>query len=141
VDDPQVDRHPELVSKFDDPRQNDIGIGASKRPVEIDNQVHHHLPLSSKPAEANHPPVVYLPRVDIDMSAHERTARVTTCAYKDYYSIGDGTARDDNAVWTYELPKTEIGSHLAFIPTWWRLSEADEVHCARPLKRSARRAR
>jgi uncharacterized protein (DUF427 family) len=82
-----------------------------------------------------------LPRVDIDMSAHERTARVTTCAYKDYYSIGDGTARDDNAVWTYELPKTEIGSHLAFIPTRWRLSEADEVHCARPLKRSARRAR
>ena len=36
-----------------------------------------------------------------------------------YYSITDGKARDDNAVWTYELPKAEvgeIGSHLAFYP-------------------------
>ena len=48
--------------------------------------------------------------------------RVTTCPYKgeaNYYSITDGKARDDNAVWTYELPKAgvgEIGSHLAFYP-------------------------
>jgi uncharacterized protein (DUF427 family) len=72
--------------------------------------------------EANYPPVVYVPRDDMDMSALERTARVTTCPYKgeaNYYSITDGKARDDNAVWTYELPKTEveeIGSHLAFYP-------------------------
>ena len=54
--------------------------------------------------------------------ALERTARVTTCPYKgeaNYYSITDGKARDDNAVWTYELPRAEvaeIGSHLAFYP-------------------------
>ena len=72
--------------------------------------------------EANYPPVVYVPRADMDMSALERTARVTTCPYKgeaNYYSITDGKARDDNAVWTYELPKAEvgeIGSHLAFYP-------------------------
>jgi len=72
--------------------------------------------------EANYPPVVYLPRADMDMSALERTARVTTCPYKgeaNYYSITDGKARDDNAVWTYELPRAEvaeIGSHLAFYP-------------------------
>jgi uncharacterized protein (DUF427 family) len=72
--------------------------------------------------EANYPPVVYVPRADMDMSALERTARVTTCPYKgeaNYFSITDGKARDDNAVWTYELPKTEvgeIGSHLAFYP-------------------------
>jgi uncharacterized protein (DUF427 family) len=59
--------------------------------------------------EANYPPV-------------ERTARLTTCPYKgeaNYYSIADGKARDDNAVWTYELPKAdvaEIESHLAFYP-------------------------
>jgi uncharacterized protein (DUF427 family) len=70
--------------------------------------------------EANYPPVVYVPRADMDMSALERTARVTTCPYKgeaNYFSITDGKARDDNAVWTYELPKAgvgEIGSHLAF---------------------------
>jgi uncharacterized protein (DUF427 family) len=72
--------------------------------------------------EANYPPVVYVPRADMDMSALERTARVTTCPYKgeaNYFSITDGKSRDDNAVWTYELPKTdvgEIGSHLAFYP-------------------------
>jgi uncharacterized protein (DUF427 family) len=72
--------------------------------------------------EANYPPVVYVPRADMDMSALERTARVTTCPYKgeaNYFSITDCKSRDDNAVWTYELPKTdvgEIGSHLAFYP-------------------------
>ena len=72
--------------------------------------------------EANYPPVVYVPRADMDMSALERTARVTTCPYKgeaNYFSITDGKARDDNAVWSYELPKDgvgEIGSHLAFYP-------------------------
>ena len=62
--------------------------------------------------EANYPPVVYVPRADMDMSALERTARVTTCPYKgeaNYFSITDGKARDDNAVWTYELPKDGRG--------------------------------
>ena len=62
--------------------------------------------------EANYPPVVYVPRADMDMSALERTARVTTCPYKgeaNYFSITDGKARDDNAVWTYELPKADVG--------------------------------
>ena len=83
-------------------------IGDSKRALEL--------------REANYPPVVYVPRADMDMSALERTARVTTCPYKgeaNYFSITDGKARDDNAVRTYELPKTEvgeIGSHLAFYP-------------------------
>jgi uncharacterized protein (DUF427 family) len=72
--------------------------------------------------EANYPPVVYVPRADMDLSALERTARVTTCPYKgeaNYYSITDGKAHDDNAVWTYETPKAdvaEIASHLAFYP-------------------------
>jgi uncharacterized protein (DUF427 family) len=48
--------------------------------------------------------------------------REANCPYKgeaNYFSITDGKARDDNAVWTYELPKAEvgeIGSHLAFYP-------------------------
>ena len=72
--------------------------------------------------EANYPPVVYVPRADMDMSALDRTTRVTTCPYKgeaNYYSITDGKASDDNAVWTYEHPKAgvgEIASHLAFYP-------------------------
>jgi len=73
-------------------------------------------------AEAGYKPVAYIPREDIDMSLLERTDRVTSCPYKgeaNYYSITDGSARDDNAVWTYETPKAEvgeIGSYLAFYP-------------------------
>ena len=72
--------------------------------------------------EANYPPVVYVPRADMDMAALERTDRVTTCPYKgeaNYYSITDGNTRDDNAVWTYETPKpgvAEIAGFLAFYP-------------------------
>ena len=72
--------------------------------------------------EANYPPVVYVPRADMDMSVLKRTARVTTCPYKgeaNYFSIIEGELRDDNAVWTYETPKSDvadIASHLAFYP-------------------------
>ena len=51
-----------------------------------------------------------------------RTDRVTTCPYKgeaNYYAIRDDDARDDNAVWTYEHPKGDVGEiagHLAFYP-------------------------
>ena len=73
-------------------------------------------------AKRNYPPVVYVPRADMDMSALKRTARVTTCPYKgegESSPIADGEARDDNAVWTYETPKTEvaeIASRMTFYP-------------------------
>ena len=73
-------------------------------------------------AEAGYRPVAYIPREDVDMNLLERTDRITTCPYKgeaNYFSITDGEARDDNAVWTYETPKpdvAEIASHLAFYP-------------------------
>ncbi len=72
--------------------------------------------------EAKYPPVVYVPRADMDMSAFDRTARVTTCPFKgeaNYYSITDGKIRDDNAVWTYETPNAdvaEIAGFCAFYP-------------------------
>ena len=74
-------------------------------------------------AEAGYKPVAYVPREDVNMSLLERTERVTTCPYKgeaNYFSIRDGHVRDDNAVWTYEHPKGEVGaiaSHLAFYPS------------------------
>ena len=72
--------------------------------------------------EVGYKPVAYIPREDVDMSLLERTDRVTTCPYKgeaNYFSIADGANRDDNAVWTYETPKAEVGEiagHLAFYP-------------------------
>jgi uncharacterized protein (DUF427 family) len=73
--------------------------------------------------EAGYKPVAYIPREDVDMSLLARTERITTCPYKgeaNYYSITDGEYADDNAVWTYETPKPDVGeiaSFLAFYPS------------------------
>ncbi|RBP02118.1 uncharacterized protein (DUF427 family) [Roseiarcus fermentans] len=72
--------------------------------------------------EAGYKPVAYVPREDVDMRRLERTERVTTCPFKgeaNYYTIHDEEARADNAVWTYEHPKGDVGAiagHLAFYP-------------------------
>ncbi len=73
-------------------------------------------------AEAGYKPVAYIPREDVDMAFLERTDRVTTCPYKgeaNYFTIRDADHHDDNAVWTYERPKPDVGeiaSHVAFYP-------------------------
>ena len=72
--------------------------------------------------EAGYKPVAYIPRDDVDMRLLERTERVIHCPYKgdaNYYSLRSDEARDDNAVWTYEHPKGDVGEiagRLAFYP-------------------------
>ena len=72
--------------------------------------------------EASYPPVLYIPRADVDMSLLERTDHATYCPYKGdsaYYSIPAGGARSANAVWTYEAPYEAVAAikdHLAFYP-------------------------
>jgi uncharacterized protein (DUF427 family) len=72
--------------------------------------------------EASYPPVHYVPRKDVDMTALVRSTHVTYCPYKGdctYFSISIGGERSLNAVWTYEAPYpavTEIRGHLAFYP-------------------------
>ena len=55
--------------------------------------------------EASYPPVLYVPRRDVDMALLVRTDHATYCPYKgdcSYYSIPAGGERSVNAVWTYE---------------------------------------
>ncbi len=72
--------------------------------------------------EGSYPPVLYIPRADIDMSKLEKTSRSSTCPWKgeaSYYSIRTGTGTLDNAVWSYETPLADmapIAGHLAFYP-------------------------
>lgn len=72
--------------------------------------------------EGSYPPVVYVPRGDIDMTRLEKTARTTTCPHKgaaSYYSIRTDQGLLENAVWSYEAPKAEVAAiagHLAFYP-------------------------
>ena len=72
--------------------------------------------------EASYPPVLYVPREDVDLSLLERTDHATYCPYKSdaaYYSIPGAGERGTNAVWTYEAPYDAVASikdHLAFYP-------------------------
>ncbi|HVP31254.1 MAG TPA: DUF427 domain-containing protein [Myxococcota bacterium] len=72
--------------------------------------------------EASYPPVLYVPRQDVDLSQLARTDHSTYCPYKGdcaYYSIPAGGERSTNAVWTYETPYpavARIKDHLAFYP-------------------------
>lgn len=72
--------------------------------------------------EANYPPVQYIPRKDVDMSALVRSQTTSYCPYKgqaSYFSIPSGDGRSVDAVWTYEAPHeavAEIKDYLAFYP-------------------------
>ena len=72
--------------------------------------------------EGSYPPVVYVPRADLDMNVLEPTARASSCPWKgkaSYYSIRTPGAVLENAVWSYEAPlpgMEAIAGHLAFYP-------------------------
>jgi uncharacterized protein (DUF427 family) len=72
--------------------------------------------------EASYPPVQYIPRRDVDMSALTRSSHTTYCPYKGdaaYYSIPVGGSRSIDAVWTYETPfeaTAQIKEYVAFYP-------------------------
>ncbi len=73
--------------------------------------------------EGSYPPVVYVPRADIDMGRLQRTDKATTCPWKgqaSYYSVETPAGRLENAVWSYETPLPDmapIAGHLAFYPS------------------------
>ena len=72
--------------------------------------------------EASYPPVQYIPRPDVDMTALARSEHTTYCPYKgdaSYYSIPEGGDRSRNAAWTYETPFEVMGQikhYIAFYP-------------------------
>jgi uncharacterized protein (DUF427 family) len=72
--------------------------------------------------EGSYGAVIYVPRVDIDMTKLVRTDRKSTCPWKgvaSYYSVRTPTGTLDNVVWSYESPKAglePISGHLAFYP-------------------------
>ena len=72
--------------------------------------------------EASYPPVQYIPRRDVDMTALTRSEHTSYCPYKgdaSYYDIPAGGDRSRNAVWTYEDPfaaMAQIKDYVAFYP-------------------------
>jgi uncharacterized protein (DUF427 family) len=72
--------------------------------------------------EGSHPPVLYVPRADVDMTRLTRTDRQTTCPHKgtcSYYSVTTPAGTLADVVWSYEAPIAGvegIAGHLAFYP-------------------------
>ncbi|HEY2528185.1 MAG TPA: DUF427 domain-containing protein [Xanthobacteraceae bacterium] len=72
--------------------------------------------------ETSYPPVQYIPRRDVDMTALMRSEHTSYCPYKgdaSYYDIPAGGDRSRNAVWTYEDPfeaMAQIKDYVAFYP-------------------------
>lgn len=72
--------------------------------------------------ESSYPPVLYIPRPDVDMTLLQRTDHSSYCPYKgdcSYYSIPSGGERSTNAIWTYETPYDAvagIAEYMAFYP-------------------------
>jgi uncharacterized protein (DUF427 family) len=73
--------------------------------------------------EANHKPVLYIPREDAQMALFQRTDHSSHCPYKGdaaYYSIKVGDRVAENAIWTYDEAYPAVGEiegRLAFYPS------------------------
>jgi|SRR5665213_1400394 len=72
--------------------------------------------------EASYPPVLYIPRNDVDMTLLQQTDNASYCPYKGdctYFSIPAGGERAINAVWSYEGPYDSVAAikdYVAFYP-------------------------
>lgn len=72
--------------------------------------------------EGSYPPVLYVPRDDIDMTLLVKSSRTTTCPHKgraSYYGVKTPKGLLENAVWSYESPigeAAQIAGYLAFYP-------------------------
>lgn len=72
--------------------------------------------------EGDKPPVVYIPRADVDFELCAPTAHVTHCPHKGdavHYNIVIHDRIAENALWSYETPLPEVAAiagHVAFYP-------------------------
>jgi uncharacterized protein (DUF427 family) len=72
--------------------------------------------------EASYPPVLYIPRADVDLTLLKRIDRSTHCPYKgdaSYFSMPTAGALGANIAWSYERPYDEVAAiagHIAFYP-------------------------
>ena len=99
-----------------------IEANPSRVMVTVDGKVIADTQDALTPREASCPPVQYVPRRDVDITALTRSDHTTYCPYKgeaSYYSIPAGGDRSRNTVWTYETPfeaMAQIKDYVAFYP-------------------------
>lgn len=82
-----------------------------------------------KMQESTYPPVLYIPRADVEMSHLTRSEHRTYCPYKgdaSYFDISAGGRSQSNKVWSYEAPYSAVAAikdYLAFYPDAVEITE------------------
>ena len=77
--------------------------------------------------EGSYPPVLYIPKHDIDMSRLARTATRSHCPHKgdaSYWTVSTATGAVADAGWSSDAPfdaVAEIKDHIAFYPSKVRI--------------------
>jgi uncharacterized protein (DUF427 family) len=107
------------------PADHPITVVANPHRVRVIHQgvtyadTHQALTLN----EANYPPVLYLPRADVNMARMERSTHRTHCPYKgdaSYFHLRTEDGVIENVAWSYEHPfdgVASIAGYLAFYPS------------------------
>ena len=81
--------------------------------------------------EADYPPVMYIPREDVEAAFLSKTTHSTHCPYKgdaSYYSLFMNGDLAENVAWSYEAPypaMEQIRDLLAFYPDRVEIYEVD----------------
>jgi uncharacterized protein (DUF427 family) len=81
-------------------------------------------------AEASYPPVMYIPRQDVDLATFERTDHKTHCPYKgeaSYYSIHAADQTAQNALWSYEQPLEAVSAIAGYMAFYAKRVELEQL--------------
>jgi len=113
--------------KWPDHTVREIPVG-QRVTVELNGQILADSSNAIRVEEDGSPARYYFPRGDVSMDKLQRTATTSQCPFKGtahYFTISadDGSAKLDDAVWTYEKPFDEhqaLKDRLAFYDDKYR---------------------
>lgn len=118
----------------------DHPIALEPAPRQVRVRIQDHVIGSSDRAlvlkEADYPPVIYIPREDVESSFLSKTTHASHCPYKgdaSYYSLFINGALIENAAWSYEAPypaMEAIRGMLAFYPDKLEVYEVEAADIA-----------
>lgn len=94
-------------SVWDYPRPPRVEPVATIIEVELGGRLLARTSGAHRVLETSHPPVYYLPRVDVDLSLLQPSGRRSFCEWKGtarYFSVQLGDQRVDDVAWCYDEP-------------------------------------
>lgn len=116
----RVKPRPGQESVWDYPRPPRIEPVLRRILVEFDGIIIADTNSAFRVLETSHPPVYYIPIVDVRMNLLQRSRHRSYCEFKgaaEYWTIQTGGRQSEDAAWSYPNPSPAFGvlrDHLAF---------------------------